>query len=88
MRNEFIKDNEGATSTEYGLIAALIAVVLLGVFHTLSNNLEDAWYGVADATHPRCPAEPCDPPDDMGDHGDEKHEGDAREEDERLPPRR
>jgi pilus assembly protein Flp/PilA len=46
----FLKDESGATAIEYGLIAALVAVVLVtalsamgnklsGTFNTVSNNL-------------------------------------------------
>jgi pilus assembly protein Flp/PilA len=48
--NRFLNDESGATAIEYGLIAALVAVVLVtalgtvgtkltGVFTTVSNNL-------------------------------------------------
>jgi pilus assembly protein Flp/PilA len=35
----FIKDESGATAIEYGLIAALIAVVIIGGVTTLGNKL-------------------------------------------------
>lgn len=35
----FLRDKGGATAIEYGLIAALIAVVLIAGFGGLSNNL-------------------------------------------------
>lgn len=37
--NRFIKAEEGATAIEYGLIAALVAVVLVGVLTTLGTKL-------------------------------------------------
>ncbi|MGD2132137.1 MAG: Flp family type IVb pilin [Maricaulaceae bacterium] len=37
----FVKDESGATAIEYGLIAALIAVVLI----TALSNMEDALTG-------------------------------------------
>ena len=35
----FLHDESGATAIEYGLIAALIAVVLIGVLTTLGTTL-------------------------------------------------
>jgi pilus assembly protein Flp/PilA len=37
--DRFLKDESGATAIEYGLIAALIAVVLVAALTTLGNNL-------------------------------------------------
>jgi pilus assembly protein Flp/PilA len=36
---EFYRDEEGATAAEYGIIAALIAVVIIGAVKTLGTNL-------------------------------------------------
>ncbi|WP_321343190.1 Flp family type IVb pilin [Breoghania sp.] len=36
----FAKDESGATAIEYGLIAALIAVALITVLGTMSDELE------------------------------------------------
>ncbi|MFZ5730319.1 MAG: Flp family type IVb pilin, partial [Pseudomonadota bacterium] len=35
----FLKDESGATAIEYGLIAALIAVVLITALNTLSGKI-------------------------------------------------
>ena len=35
----FVKDESGATAIEYGLIAALIAVGIIGALTTLKGNL-------------------------------------------------
>ena len=35
----FIQDQSGATAIEYGLIVALIAVVIIGAVTTLGTNL-------------------------------------------------
>ncbi|GBF59202.1 hypothetical protein PbB2_02894 [Candidatus Phycosocius bacilliformis] len=35
------KNESGATAIEYGLIAALIAVVLIGSLQTLGNNMKN-----------------------------------------------
>ena len=37
--NRFAKDESGATAIEYGLIAALISVVIIGVLSTIGTNL-------------------------------------------------
>jgi pilus assembly protein Flp/PilA len=36
---KFAKDESGATAIEYGLIASLIAVVIIGAVTTVGNNL-------------------------------------------------
>lgn len=35
----FVRDESGATAIEYGLIAALIAVVIIGALQTIGTNL-------------------------------------------------
>ncbi len=47
--SRFIKDESGATAIEYGLIAALIAVVLITVLTTLGGNLKARFSDVATA---------------------------------------
>jgi pilus assembly protein Flp/PilA len=37
----FIADQSGATAIEYGLIVALIAVVIIGAVSTLGGNLNN-----------------------------------------------
>lgn len=37
--NKFIKDESGATAIEYGLIAALIAVVIIGAVTLLGERI-------------------------------------------------
>jgi pilus assembly protein Flp/PilA len=39
----FVRDESGVTAMEYGMIAALIAVVILGVLGTLGTNLNDTF---------------------------------------------
>ncbi|UZF91536.1 Flp family type IVb pilin [Bosea sp. NBC_00550] len=36
----FVKDESGATAIEYGLIAALIAVVCIATWTTIGSNLK------------------------------------------------
>jgi pilus assembly protein Flp/PilA len=43
----FIKDESGATAIEYGLIAALIAVVIIGAVTTLGTNLRGTFNNIA-----------------------------------------
>lgn len=37
--NKLLRDEQGATAIEYGLIAALIAVVIITVLGTVGTNL-------------------------------------------------
>ena len=46
--NRFAKDESGATAIEYGLIAALISVVIIGVLSTIGGNLNDKFQEIAD----------------------------------------
>ena len=39
----FVRDEDGATAIEYGLIAALIAVVIIGALSTIGGNLNSAF---------------------------------------------
>jgi pilus assembly protein Flp/PilA len=43
------KDEDGATAIEYGLIAALIAVVIIGALTTLGTNMSSRFTSVASA---------------------------------------
>jgi len=47
--SRFAKDESGATAIEYGLIAALISVVIIGVLTTLGTNLQTKFQEIADA---------------------------------------
>ena len=42
------KNESGATAIEYGLIAALIAVAIIGAVSALGSNTGDAFQAVAD----------------------------------------
>jgi pilus assembly protein Flp/PilA len=42
----FLKDESGATAIEYGLIAALIAVVIVGAVTTIGTNLNTKFLAV------------------------------------------
>ncbi len=43
----FLQDESGATAIEYGLIAALIAVVIIGGAGLLGNNLNQKFTSIA-----------------------------------------
>jgi pilus assembly protein Flp/PilA len=44
----FLKDESGATAIEYGLIAALIAVVLVGALQAVGDSLGGAFETISD----------------------------------------
>ena len=46
---QFCGDESGATAIEYGLIAALIAVAMIGAVTTLGNNLQTIFGTVSNA---------------------------------------
>lgn len=45
----FLKEEDGVTAIEYGLIAALIAVVIIGAVTTVGENLEIVFNDIATA---------------------------------------
>ena len=45
----FVRDESGVTAMEYGMIAALIAVVILGVLGTLGTNLNATFGKISSA---------------------------------------
>ncbi|HEX3919633.1 MAG TPA: Flp family type IVb pilin [Caulobacteraceae bacterium] len=47
----FLKDQSGATAIEYGLIVALIAVVIIGAVTTLGTNLNTSLSTAGAAIH-------------------------------------
>lgn len=47
MFARFLKDESGATAIEYGLIAALIAVAIIGGVSALGKNANDTFTNVA-----------------------------------------
>lgn len=46
---KFARDEEGVTAIEYGLIAALIAVVIIASVTLVGNNLKTVFTSVATA---------------------------------------
>ena len=47
--SKFLKDESGATAIEYGLIAAGIAVVVIGAVQTIGTNLKTTFTSVNNA---------------------------------------
>ncbi len=47
----FVRDETGATAIEYGLIAALIAVVIIGTLQLIGTNLSTKLNSVATSLH-------------------------------------
>ena len=45
---EFLHDEEGATAIEYGLIAALVSVFLIGTLTTLGERLDATFQAIID----------------------------------------
>lgn len=45
--SKFIRDEEGVTAIEYGLIAALIAVVIIGAVSAVGGNLDAVFNFIA-----------------------------------------
>ena len=43
LRNKLLRDNQGATAIEYGLIAALIAVAAIAAMQGLGGSLKDTF---------------------------------------------
>lgn len=45
----FVKDEQGVTAIEYGLIAALIAVVIVGAVTSAGQSLRTLWTSISGA---------------------------------------
>jgi pilus assembly protein Flp/PilA len=45
---KFLANESGATAIEYGLIAALISVVIIGVLATIGTNLNTKFTQISD----------------------------------------
>jgi len=45
--SRFVKDESGATAIEYGLIAALIAVVIIGAVQLVGTNLKATFTAIS-----------------------------------------
>jgi pilus assembly protein Flp/PilA len=49
MFSRFTKDESGATAIEYGLIAALVSVVIIGALTVVGTNLQTTFNSVSTA---------------------------------------
>ena len=49
LKNAYMADEKGATAIEYGLIAAGIALVIVGAVFAFGRDLEDLWVRLAGA---------------------------------------
>jgi pilus assembly protein Flp/PilA len=49
VMSRLLRDESGATAIEYGLIAALIAVVIITALQLLGEDLNDAFNAIAAA---------------------------------------
>ncbi len=47
MLKNFLRNEDGATAIEYGLIAALIAVVVVGALTTIGTSLNTSFTSIA-----------------------------------------
>jgi pilus assembly protein Flp/PilA len=45
----FLRDESGATAIEYGLIAALVSVVIIGALQIVGSNLTSTFTSVGNA---------------------------------------
>ena len=51
--SRFVRDESGATAIEYGLIAALIAVVIIGALTAIGSKLTTTFSSVASNLKPK-----------------------------------
>jgi len=58
---QFLQDEEGVTAIEYGLIAALIALVIIVGAGALGTNLNAIFQAIADVIGAHTPAAPATP---------------------------
>ncbi|MGH7046266.1 MAG: Flp family type IVb pilin [Stellaceae bacterium] len=49
LYTRLIKDNSGVTAIEYGLIAALVAVVCIGAWKLLGTDLSTSFNAIANS---------------------------------------
>lgn len=47
MFSRFVKEEDGATAIEYGLLAALISVVIIGAVRALGTNVSSQFNQIA-----------------------------------------
>jgi pilus assembly protein Flp/PilA len=59
LMNRFVKDESGATAIEYGLIAALIAVMIIAALNQVQGALTGIFGRIAGALNGAAPAAPA-----------------------------
>lgn len=59
---DFAKNESGVTAIEYGLIAALIAVVIISALQSVGSNLNSTFGHIADALGHTQDSSPVPPP--------------------------
>jgi len=52
---KFLRDENGATAIEYGLIASLVAVAIIAAVSELGDTLGDLYGGVKDKVNAKMP---------------------------------
>lgn len=57
----FMQSTGGATAIEYGLIASLIAVVIIGAAQTLGEQISDTFTGISNSLAEVSPPVPTAP---------------------------
>ena len=55
MFSAFLRDEQGATAIEYGLIAALVGVAIIVAVEQLGDSLEALYGGVKDKVNAKMP---------------------------------
>lgn len=53
---KFLKNEDGATAIEYGLIAALIGVAIIAAVTTLGGSLDSTFTGISETLDSAAPA--------------------------------
>ncbi|MFK7840515.1 MAG: Flp family type IVb pilin [Bdellovibrionales bacterium] len=48
MKDAYLRDDEGATAIEYGLMAAAIALGIVALVFTLGDRIEGTFQGIDD----------------------------------------
>lgn len=55
---DFARDEEGISAIEYGLLAAVIAGVIVGAFNLLGTNITNAFTRIGEVITAALPADP------------------------------
>jgi len=55
FKDAYLKNEDGATAIEYGLIAAGVSIAIVVIVFTLGDNIETTFTTVSDAMAPAAP---------------------------------